>query len=136
IHDVCSAIHPMAAASPFFKSLPLESHGLELIYPEISAAHPYDNGKAAFFTISLEETASALRRDKDAYLKLMEPIVKYWPKIDKDVLGPMLRIPDAPIPLAKFGLKAMTSALMLAKRFTTQEARGLWAGMAAHSIQP
>jgi len=136
IHDVCSAIHPMAAASPFFKSLPLESHGLELIYPEIAAAHPFDNGKAAFLTKSMEETASALGKDKGAYLNLMEPVVKYWPKIDKDVLGPMLRIPNAPIPLAKFGFKAMTSALMLAKRFTTPEAKGLWAGMAAHSIQP
>ncbi|HUH19700.1 NAD(P)/FAD-dependent oxidoreductase [Albibacterium sp.] len=136
IHDVCSAIHPMAAASPFFKSLPLESHGLELIYPEIAAAHPFDNGKAAFLTKSIEETASALGKDKETYLKLMKPIVNYWPKIDKDVLGPALRIPDAPIPMAQFGLKALTSALMLAKRFKTQEARGLWAGMAAHSIQP
>lgn len=136
LHDVCSAIHPMAAASPFFKSLPLESHGLKLIYPEIAAAHPFDHGKASFLTKSIHETANALGEDKETYLELMEPVVNYWPRIDQDVLGPMLRIPNAPIPLAKFGLKAMSSALMLAKRFKTQEAKGLWAGMAAHSIQP
>src|SRR5690554_3555380 len=107
IHDVCSAIHPMAAASPFFRSMPLAAHGLELIYPQVAAAHPFDNGKAAFLTKSLEETASALGKDKEAYLRLMEPVVRDWPKIDQDVLGPMLHIPGSPVPLAKFGLKAM-----------------------------
>jgi len=45
-HDICSAIHPMAVASPFFKSLPLQDHGLEYIHPTLPAAHPFDNGRA------------------------------------------------------------------------------------------
>src|SRR6187551_2743995 len=81
IHDVCSAIHPMAVASPFFKSLPLHQHGLEFIFPTIPAAHPFDNGTAAALYNSMEETAQALGEDKDAYLDLLKPLVKSWPLI-------------------------------------------------------
>lgn len=136
IHDVCSAIHPMAAASPFFKTLPLQEHGLEYIYPEIAAAHPFDDGTAAVLTQSLEQTATLLGADKQAYLNLFKPLINNWPKIDKDVLGPLISMPSSPVAMAQFGLNAMNSALNVAKRFSTKEAKGLWAGMAAHSIQP
>ncbi len=46
-HDVCSAIHPLAVTSPFFKTLPLAQHGLEYIQPTLAAAHPFDDGTAA-----------------------------------------------------------------------------------------
>ena len=134
-HDVCSAIHPMAAASPFFKTLPLQSHGLEWLYPEIAAAHPFDDGTAVILKKSAEQTAALLGRDERAYLDLIKPVVKSWPLIVNDVLGP-LTIPSHPLDMAKFGLKALSSALTLSKRFSTKEAKGLWAGMAAHSIQP
>lgn len=135
IHDVCSAIHPLAADSPFFKTLPLAAHGLEYIYPPLSAAHPFDNGTAAVLGKSVEETAHLLGKDESAYLDLMRPIVEDWPGLAADVLGP-LHFPKNPVAMAQFGLKALTSANFLAKRFLTKEARGLWAGMAAHSIQP
>jgi phytoene dehydrogenase-like protein len=135
VHDVCSAIHPLAAGSPFFKTLPLADHGLEFIYPEIAAAHPFDDGRAAVLTRSLADTARQLGADEPAYLKLIGPLVKSWPQLAPDVLGP-LRIPARPLALAAFGLKALTSATFLANRFQTAAARGLWAGMAAHSIQP
>ena len=136
IHDICSAIHPMAAASPFFKSLPLQEHGLAYIYPEIAVAHPFDDGTAAILTKSIEETAALLGADAQAYLNLIKPVCSDWSKIDKAVLGPLLNLPSHPIAMAKFGLKAMTSALSIAKKFSTKEAKGLWAGMAAHSMQP
>jgi phytoene dehydrogenase-like protein len=135
VHDICSAIHPMAAASPFFKMLPLEAHGLEYIYPEIAAAHPFDDGNAAILTKSVQETAASLGADEYAYLNFILPILQDWPKIDQDVLGPPLRIPAHPLEMAKFGMKAMTSALTIANRFSTKEGKGLWAGMAAHSMQ-
>jgi len=134
VHDVCSAIYPLAVGSPFFKTLPLQQHGLEFIYPTIAAAHPFDNGEAAALHSSLEQTAQALGEDEQSYLKLMRPLVKDWPQIVADVLGP-LHFPKHPIDLARFGLKAITSATYLAKQFRSKEARGLWAGMAAHSIQ-
>lgn len=135
VHDICSAIHPLAAGSPFFKTLPLKQHGLEFIYPAIAAAHPFDNGTAAALYKELQQTAQGLGKDEQSYLKLMKPLVKDWPGLAVDVLGP-LRFPKHPLNMARFGLKALTSATQLAKRFRTKEARGLWAGMAAHSIQP
>ncbi|ASU35197.1 phytoene desaturase family protein [Mucilaginibacter xinganensis] len=135
LHDICSAVHPLAAASPFFETLPLAAHGLEYIYPEIAAAHPLDNGTAAILTGSIEETGRLLGADADTYLKLMQPVVKDWPVIAADVLGP-LHFPMHPIAMARFGLPALTSASHLVKRFKTPEARGLFAGMAAHAIQP
>ena len=134
-HDICSAIHPMALASPFFSTLPLQEHGLEYIHPPLSAAHPFDDGTAAILTKSVEETAASLGIDKEAYLNLIQPIVKSWPQIAEDVLAP-LHFPKHPLKMASFGLKALTSALHLSKKFKTKPAKGLWAGMAAHSIQP
>lgn len=134
-HDICSAIHPLAAGSPFFKSLPLREHGLEFVHPPISAAHPFDNGKAAALYSSVRDTARELRVDEQRYLSLVQPLVNRWDEIVKDVLGP-LSFPASPVAFASFGMKALTSASFLAKGFKTDEAKGLWAGMAAHSVQP
>jgi len=134
-HDVCSAVHPMAVASPFFKTLPLQQHGLEFIYPEFSAAHPFDGGSAAVLAKSLEETANLLKEDAAAYLKLFQPIVNNWSKIDEDLLAP-LHFPKHPLLLAQFGLNALQSSLSLARRFKTKEAQGLWAGMTSHAVLP
>ena len=135
VHDVCSAIHPLVISSPFFKTLPLKQHGLEFIQPTIAAAHPFDDGRAVALLKSVQQTAEALDGDEQSYLRLMNPLVKNWPRIVTDVLAP-LHFPKHPIEMARFGLKALTSATHLAKRFRSREARGLWAGMAAHSIQP
>jgi phytoene dehydrogenase-like protein len=135
LHDICSAIHPLAVASPFFETLPLAQHGLEYVYPEIAAAHPFDDGTAAILTKSVEETAQLLGADEHAYLKLLKPVVENWPLIAADVLAP-LHFPKHPLAMAQFGLDALTSATFLEKRFKTQAAKGLFGGMAAHSIQP
>ncbi|HEY1870394.1 MAG TPA: NAD(P)/FAD-dependent oxidoreductase [Chitinophagaceae bacterium] len=134
IHDVCSAVYPLAVSSPFFKTLPLKQHGLEFIHPTIIAAHPFDDGTAAALYSSVEQTAQALGKDEMSYLKFMKPLVKEWPGIVTDVLGP-LHFPKHPLDMARFGLKALPSASFLARRFHSRDARGLWAGMAAHSIQ-
>ena len=135
LHDICSAIHPMAVASPFMSQLPLHEHGLEFIYPDVAAAHPFDDGTAAVLKRSIEETARLLGKDEQAYTKLIQPITKIWPDIAPDVLGPF-HFPKHPLSMAKFGLKALTSANYLSREFHTAKAKGLWAGMAAHSIQP
>jgi phytoene dehydrogenase-like protein len=134
-HDICSAIHPLAVGSPFFNTLPLADHGLKYVYPEIAAAHHFDDGTAAVLNGSVLETAALLGADEQVYQQLLEPLVRDWPRIAADVLGP-LHFPKHPIAMARFGLNALTSAAYLAKRFKTAKARGLWAGMAAHSIQP
>ncbi|HRN57784.1 MAG TPA: NAD(P)/FAD-dependent oxidoreductase [Agriterribacter sp.] len=135
LHDVCSAIHPMAARSPFFNSLPLEQYGCSYIYPPVAAAHPFDDGTAAVLRSSPEETAAALGADRDTYLQLITPIIRNWPYIAPDILAP-LHLPKHPLAMARFALKAFTSAAYLAKRFNAKTAKGLWAGMAAHAMQP
>src|SRR5881394_3997282 len=67
LHDVCSAVHPLAAGSPFFKTLPLEKHGLTWIQPEIPVAHPLDDGRAACLYRDIDETAERLGADARNY---------------------------------------------------------------------
>ncbi len=135
VHDVCSAVHPMVTLSPFFKSLPLTDFGLEMINPPVAAAHPFDDGTSGVLHHPVSETADALGADRDAYLRIMESTVRNLPKLLPDLLGPF-PFPRHPIALAQFGVKALTSASWLGDRFGTKKARGLWAGMAAHSMQP
>ena len=136
IHDVGSAIHPLAAGSPFFATLPLEEFGLEYIFPSYAAAHPFDDGTAAVFESSLHNTASGLGIDEDSYTKLFTRLVNEWPMIDSDVLGPF-RIPHHPLAMANFGMKALLPADTLSRRsFKGEKARGLFAGMAAHGLLP
>ena len=135
IHDVCSAIHPLAAASPFFQTLPLKEHGLEYIYPDIAAAHPFDNGSAASLKHSIGETAGQFGIDATTYSQLVSSVVNDWPAIASDVLGPM-HYPKHPLAMARFGLKALQSLTGITRGFNTEEAKGFFAGMGAHSMQP
>ncbi|KAA0989899.1 phytoene desaturase family protein [Dyadobacter aurulentus] len=135
LHDVCSAVHPMALMSPFFQSIPLQDFGLEFIQPTLAAAHAFEDGSAAVLHRSFEETARGLGDDQQAYLDFMGPLLEDLPTLLPSLLGPF-SFPAHPVALAKFGLKALPSATWSANRFKTKGARGLWAGMAAHAIQP
>jgi len=135
-HDVCSAIHPFAVASPFFRTLPLAQYGLEWIEPPIMLAHPFDGGTAAAIVRSLEDTAVGLGVDGPSYERLIGPIVDDWSRLESAILGP-LRWPDHPVALARFGLHACRPASGLARSaFATERARGLFAGLAAHAMLP
>ena len=134
-HDICSAIHPLAAASPFFQTLPLAQYGLEYITPPVAAAHPFDDGTAAAVVTSMTDTGRSLGPDDDAYRRLLTPLVAQWPRIANDVLAP-LHVPKHPLLMARFGLPALLPATVLARRFAGEKAKGLLAGMSAHAIQP
>ncbi|TDH24537.1 NAD(P)/FAD-dependent oxidoreductase [Segetibacter sp. 3557_3] len=134
-HDICSAIHPLAAASPFFSTLPLADFGLRFIDPQLAAAHPFDDGTAAVLSRSIIDTAALLGADKNKYLQLVGSVVADWPKLDRELLAPF-HIPASPIAMARFGLKGLQPATWFVKNFTTEKAKGLFAGMAAHGIQP
>jgi phytoene dehydrogenase-like protein len=135
IHDICSAVHPLAVSSPFFKTLPLNAYGLEFIYPGIAAAHPFDNGTAALLKKSVIDTETSLGNNENSYEKLITPVLNDWPLIASDALGP-LRFPSHPLRMARFGKKALTSASYLSGSLKSAEAKGFFAGMAAHAIQP
>jgi phytoene dehydrogenase-like protein len=66
-HDVCSAAHPLALASPFFRRFNLQSRGVRVLEPEVQFAHPLDGGRAGYVVRSVDETADALGADAAAY---------------------------------------------------------------------
>lgn len=136
-HDVGSAVHPLGIGSPFFRSLPLERHGLAWVHPEIPLAHPLEGGRAAVLARSVDETAAALGPDEAAYRRLVEPFVRRWPTFAEHALASPLRPPRAPLLMARFGVRLRGGATALARRtFRTEEARALSAGNAAHSGVP
>jgi phytoene dehydrogenase-like protein len=137
IHDLGSAILPMAAGSPFFRSLSLERFGLEWVHPEIPLAHPLPGRdvRAASMHRSLASTAASLGRDKTFYRLLMEPLVRKWEQIAAEILQPIPHFPRYPLSLMQFGLRALWPAnFFIRNGFRDEAARALFAGLAAHSF--
>jgi phytoene dehydrogenase-like protein len=134
VHDFGSAVHPMAASSPFFNSLPLSGHGLQWIHGDAPLAHPLDDGTAVVLERSLRDAESSLRVDGRSWRKLVEPLVRHWQEFMLDCLGPIVRIPNHPLQMARFGLSAFQPAQSLVDRqFRSPRTRALFAGLAAHS---
>jgi len=137
VHDVCSAVYPLALASPFFNSLPLAAHGLEWVQPPIPLAHPLDGGQAVVLHRSVEATAVELGADGAAYRALFGPLVAGWSRFVGDVLGPPIRVPRHPLLLARFGWYAWwPAAALVARRLRGVRAAALFGGIAAHAMLP
>lgn len=135
-HDICSAVHPLGIDSPFFCSLPLKKYGLEWIQPPIPLAHPFDDGTAALLERSLAATCLTLGSDAKEYQNLMMPLLKSWNLLKEDLLAP-LHFPKHLYPLLRFAASGLRSATgLIDARFQNRHARGLFAGLAAHSILP
>jgi len=135
-HDVCSAVHPLALTSPFLQSLNLPAHGVEWVFPQHSLAHPLDDGRAVLVNPSLALTAASLGEDAAAYCRLLQPLLDRYTDLMSYLLSP-LRLPRSPFKLTGFGLHALRSARGLAaSTFRTEEARAIFAGMAAHGMIP
>lgn len=135
-HDLASAVHPMAIASPFFRSLPLREHGLEWIHAPYPLVHPFDDGTAAVLHPSLDETCRELGPDGKRYRALIGPLVESWSSLEQFVLSPP-GLPRDLVGVARFGMNAVQPAATLAKRtFVSAAARALFAGLAAHSARP
>ncbi|MGJ9412626.1 phytoene desaturase family protein [Aeromicrobium sp. CF4.19] len=136
VHDVCSAVHPMGVASPFFDSLDLGAHGLQWAWPEIDVAHPLDHGRAGVLVRDLDRTVRGLGADGDAWRRLFAPLVARADAIIPEVLGPVPHVPRHPFALARFGVPALLPASLLARCWKGEEARALFAGLAAHAVRP
>ena len=136
VHDVCSAVYPLAIGSPLFRSLPLVQYGLEWVQPPSPLAHPLDDGSTVMLERSLDDTAAGLGGDGDAYRRLMRPLVESWHGLGADLLGP-LRWPHNPVAMIRFGLSAIRPARSFSESwFEEQRARALFAGLSAHSMLP
>jgi phytoene dehydrogenase-like protein len=138
VHDICSAIHPLAAGSPFFSSLPLEKHGVRFIHSDLPLVHPLDGGDAAVLHRSLEETAAGLGPDEKAWRNLFTPLVAGFEDLKGLIYNPITKPPlSAPFLAARFGLKSLESAMGFAHdTFQGPKAKALLAGCAAHSFSP
>lgn len=135
-HDICSAVHPLAAGSPFLSQLPLAQYGLDFINPPAAVAHPFDDGTAALLYRSIDMTAERLRADAGVYKKLMGPLVESWNDLASELLGPF-RIPRHPLKSARFGFYGIRSVRSLGLGlFTEERTRALFGGLAAHSFLP
>ncbi|MEX2540366.1 MAG: NAD(P)/FAD-dependent oxidoreductase [Trueperaceae bacterium] len=136
VHDDCASILPLAAASPFFRCLPLAAHGLRWLTPPAPLAHPLGGAEAVLLERSPATTAEGLGVDGHRYLRLMAPLVRDQEALIGDLLGPM-RLPRRPLAAARFGLPALLPAAALARGlFREVRARSLLAGLASHSLMP
>lgn len=136
-HDLCSAVHPLAAASPFFRGVPLRDHGLEWIEPPAGCAHPLDDGTCALLFRDVDETARALGPDAGRYRSLLGVLAANWESVLGEVLAPPIHVPRHPILLARFGTLGLFPAYDYARLlFGSARARALFAGIAAHANAP
>ena len=134
LHDFGSAVHPMAAGSPFFSSLPLRDHGLEWIHSPAPLAHPFDDGSVIVLERNLEDAKRSLGADGNAWSALVGPFVERWSEFAPEVLRPVRSIPRHPWLMARFGMNALLSAKTIVRRFQNASTRALFAGLAAHSF--
>ena len=136
VHDVCSAIHPLGMASPLFRTLPLAEHGLEWVEPPAALAHPFDDGTAVVLERSPDAAVTGLGEDDSRWRRLFAPLARDAEPLLEDVLAP-LHVPAHPLVLARFGARAALPATALAGlSFRGAKARGVFAGLAAHSMLP
>ncbi|WP_163165001.1 NAD(P)/FAD-dependent oxidoreductase [Arthrobacter sp. Alg241-R88] len=133
-HDICSAVHPMAVASPFFKAFEL-SRRVNLITPDLSYGSPLDGGRAALAYRSLDRTADGLGRDGAAYRRLLAPLVDHIDEIMDFTQNQLIRVPRNPLAAGLFGLRTVEQGTGLWNaRFKEDFAPALLAGVAAHAI--
>ena len=136
IHDVCSAVHMLGIASPFFRSQPLERLGLEWVQPQSPLAHPLDGDRCAEVQPDLDATIAGLGNDGKAYKSIIGRLARRFDDLADDVLGPVVHVPKHPIFFTRFGIDAMLPTAVLARRFSTDEGRALFAGCSAHAMLP
>lgn len=135
-HDVCSAVHPLAAASAFFLGTDLASRGVRFRAPKVAFASPLDRGRAGAVYGTVSQTAGGLGADEGTYRKLLAPLVRDADVIVPAALAPIRSIPHSPVACGRFAVLGLLPATTLARLFATPEAKALLAGVAAHSIQP
>ncbi|WP_420436641.1 phytoene desaturase family protein [Candidatus Poriferisodalis sp.] len=157
VHDQCSAVHPIAAASPFLRSLDLARLGLRWRAPIVDCAHPLDDGSAGLLYQSIDDTAAGL--DGDAahrtagrsgascarkagrlsgdgarWHRLFTSLTSDFDRLFADISRPLLEVPRAPVLTARFGMAALTPAAVVGRLWRGEAARALWAGVAAHTF--
>ena len=135
-HDVCSAVHPLAFASGFFRRFGLEKR-VEFFVPELSYGHPFDGGRAGLAWRDLDRTVDELGRDGSAYRRLMGPLVERADKVAQFTGSPLLSAPRHPLTALRFGWRALEQgSIDWNTRFREDLAPAMLSGIGAHTIRP
>src|SRR5205085_9799864 len=135
LHDRCGTVIALLRA-PAFAGLPLDAHGLELVTPDLALAHPLDDGRAGVIARDWDETNASLEADAPRWARVFRPLADNLDALVADLSGPVVHLPKHPIGFARFGLNGLLPATTFARRFETETARAMFAGLAAHSILP
>lgn len=134
-HDVCSAVHPTALASAFFRQLPLDRFGLRWLEPQVQVGHPFDDRPAALIHRSVAQTARGLGPDSKRYEALFQPLVDRSEHLFDGALRPVISVPRHPVSMGRLGLLGSAPATHLARLwFRGERARGAFGGIAGHSM--
>ncbi|MGY1719832.1 phytoene desaturase family protein [Blastococcus sp. SYSU DS0552] len=136
VHDECAGFHPLAVDTPFSRAFDLGAQGLTWRWAGIEYSHPLDGGRGAAVQRSVDATADHLGADAGRYRSLFGPLTERFGDIAEDFLQPLLHVPAHPVKLARFGAYSLLPAAVLARRWSTEEARALFAGVAAHAFRP
>jgi phytoene dehydrogenase-like protein len=136
VHDECSAFHPLAVDTPFARQFDLAAHGLSWRWADVEYAHPLDGAQGAAALRSVEETAAGLGPDGAGWLRVFGGLTARFDDITEDFLRPMLHVPRHPASLARFGVRSVLPAAVLARAWPAEAGRALFAGVAAHAFRP
>ena len=136
VHDTCSGFHPLAVDTPFARQFDLDRHGLGWRWPDVQYAHPVDGGRGGAAWQSVSRTAAALGADERGWLQVFGATSEHFGGIAEDFLRPLAHVPSHPLALARFGAWSALPASVAARRWSTPEARALFAGVAAHAVRP
>ncbi|MFB8386837.1 phytoene desaturase family protein [Microbacterium sp. NPDC055910] len=135
-HDVCSAIHPMAFESRFFREFGLRDR-VEFVTPDVSFAQPLDGGRAGIAYRDLARTRDELGTDGPAYERLLRPLVRHADRVAEFTGSTLMRVPRHPLTAVAFGLRSLEQGSGAWNvRFREDVAPALLTGVAAHTILP
>jgi phytoene dehydrogenase-like protein len=136
-HDICSAVHPMALASPFFRAFDLAAHGVRMLQPEVAYAHPLDGGRAGLAWRDPDRTAEGLGRDGRAWRSLLDPLARRWEAIAAVALSDFRDVPLRPGAMSRLAIRVLEQGSPLwGARFHDELAPAMLTGVSAHGIRP
>src|SRR3954447_25755378 len=135
-HDICSAVHPLAFASGFFRKFALEKR-VPFVVPSASYGNPLDGGRVAMAYLDLERTVDSLGVDGPAWRALLGPLVREADAVAQFTGSQLLQVPRHPLVAARFGLSALVQGgPWWDVPFRTEKPGALLSGVFAHTTLP
>ena len=132
-HDICSAIHPLALASPFFAEFDLRARGVDLVVPEISYANPLPGRPAAIGYLDLDRTCAELT-DGGSWRHLLGPLAARGEEVVAFLIGDKRSLPRDVPAAALLGQRMLEQGTPAWGTLRGEDARALFTGVAAHTI--